>query len=276
MRNDDTGMRILDIWNQMRMPSTLLLDLAVNVPIVDTVGVSNTTVAAHYNNGEGKLPGGGNYIEWYPLVGGTRSALKRFHSAKIFNHLVHRRRHPRQHPRMVSPRQIRSGLDKVLKAVEGEALLDRGMRQASPEDLKRAVELLTLKMKLPPPITFANEPQLVFLDRLDAFTQRARANYGLQQYTAAIEDSEQVLSLLPQASELSEEVRQRSLERAYLLIIGSYLHLGEFAKALSAASEWERRGSAGTEARSLREAIETQPFGAEVVLNGIDRFIYHP
>jgi hypothetical protein len=51
---------------------------AVNVPIVDTVGVSNTTVAAHYNNGEGKLPGGGNYIEWYPLVGGTRSAHKRF------------------------------------------------------------------------------------------------------------------------------------------------------------------------------------------------------
>lgn len=164
----------------------------------------------------------------------------------------------------------------LIVAVEGEALLDRGMRQDTPEDLKRAVELLTLRMKLPPPLAFASEPQLVFLDRLDALTERARAYYGLEQYTAAIEDSKQILSLLPQASDLSEEVRQRSLQRAYVLVIGSYLHLGEFAKALSAASEWERRSNAGTEARRLRQTIESPTFDAQAVLIDIDRFIYHP
>jgi hypothetical protein len=48
------------------------------LPIQDTVGNTLTPIARHYNNGEQKLPPGGNYIEWYPLVGGTRSPQKRF------------------------------------------------------------------------------------------------------------------------------------------------------------------------------------------------------
>jgi hypothetical protein len=49
------------------------------LPIREMVGNRPTVIATHYNNGEGKLPLGGNYIEWYPLApGGTRSADKRF------------------------------------------------------------------------------------------------------------------------------------------------------------------------------------------------------
>jgi hypothetical protein len=47
------------------------------LPIQDMVGNTLTPIARHYNNGEQKLPLG-NYIEWYPLVGGTRSQQKRF------------------------------------------------------------------------------------------------------------------------------------------------------------------------------------------------------
>ena len=48
------------------------------LPIQDMVGNTLTPIARHYNNGEQKLPPSGNYIEWYPLVGSTRSPQKRF------------------------------------------------------------------------------------------------------------------------------------------------------------------------------------------------------
>jgi hypothetical protein len=48
------------------------------LPIEDMVGNTLTSIARHYNNGQQKLPLNGNYIEWYPLVGGTRSPQKRF------------------------------------------------------------------------------------------------------------------------------------------------------------------------------------------------------
>jgi hypothetical protein len=48
------------------------------LPINDVVGTKVTAIARHYNNGEGKLPPGANYTEWYPLIGSVRSTEKRF------------------------------------------------------------------------------------------------------------------------------------------------------------------------------------------------------
>jgi tetratricopeptide (TPR) repeat protein len=161
-------------------------------------------------------------------------------------------------------------------SVEADALVDRGMAQGRPEDLKRAVELLTLEVQLPPPLLIADQPQFNVLYLIDAFTERARAYYGLKQYSAAIEDSKRFLNLLPQASELSEDGVQTYLQRAYLLIVGAYLHLGDVAEALDTASEWERKSNAQPIAVSLRQRIESQFSDAQVVLSDIEKFIYHP
>jgi hypothetical protein len=48
------------------------------LPLQDMVSNQLTVIARHYNNTPPKLPPGGHYIEWYPLVGGTRSPQKRF------------------------------------------------------------------------------------------------------------------------------------------------------------------------------------------------------
>jgi hypothetical protein len=48
------------------------------LPIQDMVGNTLTPIARHYHNGEQRLPSVGNYIEWYPLVGSTRSPQKSF------------------------------------------------------------------------------------------------------------------------------------------------------------------------------------------------------
>jgi hypothetical protein len=48
------------------------------LPLEDVVGPSVVTIARRFYNAEGVLPAGGDYIEWYPVVGGTRSASKRF------------------------------------------------------------------------------------------------------------------------------------------------------------------------------------------------------
>jgi hypothetical protein len=50
----------------------------VATPVQWFDGSKNITIGGHYNNGEGILPAGGNYIEWYPIVGGKRSAQRRF------------------------------------------------------------------------------------------------------------------------------------------------------------------------------------------------------
>src|SRR5262245_9397330 len=48
------------------------------LPIEDMVNNQVTTIARHYVNGQNKLPAAGSYVEWYPVVGGKRSAEKRF------------------------------------------------------------------------------------------------------------------------------------------------------------------------------------------------------
>lgn len=54
----------------------------VNLPVEDYVGNVLTQIGRHYNNGEGILPGGGHYIEWYPVIAGKRSAHKRVFTRK--------------------------------------------------------------------------------------------------------------------------------------------------------------------------------------------------
>lgn len=54
----------------------------VNLPVEDMVGNVLTVIGRHFNNGEGILPGGGHYIEWYPVIAGKRSAHKRVFTRK--------------------------------------------------------------------------------------------------------------------------------------------------------------------------------------------------
>jgi tetratricopeptide (TPR) repeat protein len=81
--------------------------------------------------------------------------------------------------------------------IEGSALVNRGIERHRAEDLKRAIELLTLKTHLPPPSLVAGDPRLVLLNQVNLFDNRATAYYGLGQYSAAIQDSRHVLELLP-------------------------------------------------------------------------------
>jgi tetratricopeptide (TPR) repeat protein len=158
-------------------------------------------------------------------------------------------------------------------SVEGLALVNRGIERRQVEDLKRAIELLTLKEHLPPPRLIAGDPQQVLLDQIGIYVNRGRAYYALAQYTAAIQDYRQVLELLPRVAGQSDESRQTGLRIAFLTIVASYLRMNKLEDALNAALELERTSNGHPDVVQLRHNLEKRPFDPGSALDDIEAFL---
>ena len=157
---------------------------------------------------------------------------------------------------------------------EGLALVNRGIERSRVQDLKRAIELLTLKSYLPPPSVISGEPNSVLLDQIGVFANRARANYVLGQYTAAIQDSRRVIELLPRLAGTSGKYAQTGLRVAFLMIVASHLHMNNSTGALDAASELERADNGDPRDVRLRQILEDRPADPRPqVLNNIEAFL---
>lgn len=161
-------------------------------------------------------------------------------------------------------------LSEILE-IESLAFVERGLKGGRTEDFSRAVNLLTVEMNLPPSKLIASNPEFVLVDRTALFENRAIAYYGLHQYRAAIEDSKHVLELLNGIPEQSWQLFVKvSTGMQYLMIVASYLHLGNIEEALSAASEWKSRSNGDPTAERLVNTLRSLPFDPQTLLNQIE------
>ena len=122
-------------------------------------------------------------------------------------------------------RQGALDLSSVL-SLEGAALVGRHR----PEDLKRAIEVITAALQLSPPAWFLSiAPRMEIVYRSLQFMNRCIAYYGLGEYAKAVSDCEEAVDLMPRNSVAAPAL--------YVVIVFSYLKLGDVDAALKAASE---------------------------------------
>jgi tetratricopeptide (TPR) repeat protein len=145
-----------------------------------------------------------------------------------------------------------------IASTESFALLARGNH----DDLGRAINLLTLALQLPPPSLLAAKPRSAWEFRLDLYGQRADAYFRVGKYAETITDCKTILDLLRQSS-ISIPAAVLS---SYVLMIRSYLYLGDVRGALNAAEEWEQSTS-DPRAGQVRELIQLNPSEAQRILS---------
>jgi tetratricopeptide (TPR) repeat protein len=143
-------------------------------------------------------------------------------------------------------------------STEALALVTRG----NPDDLRRAVTLLTLAIQLPAPKE--RHPRLEWDYRIDLYSQRASSYLRLGQFSEAIGDLRKMLDLLKKSLPLPGLALH-----CYIAIIASYLLLGDIAEALKATTDWEQ-GTNDSRAAQVRELIQSNPSEALKALASFD------
>ena len=117
-------------------------------------------------------------------------------------------------------------------SIEGSALYEKGADLRRPEDLSRAVKLLSLSLHLDLPQWVSTPSQIVNF-RAAILAERAEAFYFLGQFNNAIQDARASLSL---GSSLPNDVAG-----TYLTLVRSELGLNRSNEALDAAREWVQK-----------------------------------
>ncbi len=145
--------------------------------------------------------------------------------------------------------------------VESFALYGRAIRDHNQNDLKRAIDLLTLAIQLPLPRSVVYG-EVTYHAGL--YGQRGTALVNLGQYAKAIEDFRKVLDLLKE----NPVPNEFTVGLAFAEIILCHLRLGDASAALQVADEWEQATHDKT-AVKVRELIRSDPQEALRVVEGI-------
>ncbi len=129
----------------------------------------------------------------------------------------------------------------VVLLVEGQTLAERNR---NPDDLRRAVTLLSACAQMRPPL-YADARDYHAL----VFSGLAQAHYELGEFSESVDNARRALAVIPLGN---RAVRQD----LYRLTIVSYLQLGNSEEALRTSVEFEQ-GVGGPEASRLREILES-------------------
>lgn len=130
----------------------------------------------------------------------------------------------------------------------------------NPDDLKLVVKLYTLALQLPAPnLPVAAQTPVYWIS---LYASRSLAYFRLGMYLDTINDCKKILDLVKQLPSPFE----LAVLHSYVLIIRSYLYLGDIAAATQAAYEWGQSSNDPRAAR-VRELIQSNPSEAQKVLS---------
>jgi tetratricopeptide (TPR) repeat protein len=146
-------------------------------------------------------------------------------------------------------------------SIEGSALVGRHR----PENLKRAIEVITVALQLSPPAQWLSiAPWIENVYRSRQFMNRCTAYYGLGEYAKAVNDCWEAVELLPRNFVAAPAL--------HVQIVFSYLKLGDVDAALKAASELLNITHDPRAARMLR-IIQDNRSNPEVAIEKIQQQI---
>jgi tetratricopeptide (TPR) repeat protein len=147
-------------------------------------------------------------------------------------------------------------------STQAGAFQERGFAEGRRDDLRQAVDLFTLALQLPVPKALAAD---ALRYRIGLYGERSQTNYSLMQYTAVIEDCMTILALLKQYPRPFEIATLYS----FVVMIRSYLKIGDATSALKAAEQWRDRVPGDDRALHLLKLLRTDPIDALNFLNSI-------